>query len=220
MHAPAPFGSNVLLLIEEGLQDPDDDVRFFSSSALSLAIRRVNMGTKGQIDPRTRATTLVPIVASLLDDPVYEIRAGAYAKLSLLGALETPPVRARVIERYRLEQDPRVRPAIIDVLRPYGERSEAVQRVLVSALRDQDADTKQRAAYAVSRWRLPEGLPGIVAELRNGDETTRGEFVEALARYGRLARPHLSLLDSLRAVESTDHRRAKIEVAIHRIQQD
>jgi HEAT repeat protein len=198
-HPARPWAANVLgevraqrafPALSRGLDDPDDDVRAKSASAL---------GRLG--DPRA----LGYLLDHLLGDPAPFVRSRIAAAL---GQFDDPAVTDRLI---RALGDPAwwVRMRSVEALERIGLNAEGP---LLLALEDPDPEIKSRAAVALERLGLPQSLTGLIQSGARIPETM--DTMVKLARAG--ARALLAdLLSSsspeVRSVVVTAIRRARRE---------
>jgi len=196
-HPARPWAANVLgelraqrafPALTRGLDDPDDDVRAKSATAL---------GRLG--DPRA----LGYLLDHLLSDPAPFVRSRIAAAL---GQFDDPVVTDRLI---RALGDPAwwVRMRSVEALEHIGLHAEGP---LLLALEDPDPEIKSRAAIALERLGLPESLAALIQSGEHIPETM--DTMVKLAGAG--ARPLLAELlgtasPDVRSVVVTAIRRAR-----------
>lgn len=212
---------DVILLIEAGLKDSDAQVRFSAIDALTQVIMRIGRSTRTnvrELDTRS-LRPLEPVLVRTLEDADFRIRGGAARALGFIASESDAAARAALVSLYAREPQGSVRAAVIADLGRTFRGVPEVQDLAVAALTDGDETVRGQAAMIVAQFRPGAALPQIVAELQGGNENTRAAFVKALSSYGPAARPYVSILERLLAIETREGYREQLRQAIVTIQE-
>jgi HEAT repeat protein len=218
IHADAPETGTVELLIE-GLKDETLAVRIVAMQSASAFVRRQN----GRTRVNKQIVDLEPLITALIssvEDSEYGIRAGAVAALGSYRRPFPTAVESALTSRFFLEDHPVVRSVIVYELGQSGRAGAAVTRVIVAALQDTSDSVRRSAGLSTALVRPPAAIPHLVRELESGNLDTRAEFVQALASFGSIARPHLDVLRRLLYTEERPSHRGLIERSIQAIGSD
>lgn len=205
----------VLPVLTKALNDPDPNVRFYSTVALfgaaygdeenarrlHRAVPALSEGLSDE-DPRVRAaaanaiTTVMPhppaaVTAPLLralGDPEREVREAALDALARVRpvALQTAPAVLRVL---REDPSPGARGAAARTLGEIETAHPSVTQALIDALHDADRFVRQEAVRALARIGPPAraAIPDLTRIVGNPSEdaTVRALATDALRRISR-----------------------------------
>jgi HEAT repeat protein len=89
---------------------------------------------------------------------------------------------------------------------------------LLTAARDPDPRIRQLAIYSIGRKGPPEGLPALVAALKDQDLYTRFRAAHALQAYGQRTEAVEALLEAIKDTDPIVQDRAALSLAIALIQ--
>lgn len=172
-------GGRAFAPLAELLSDPDPFVRELTI----LGIRE------------TSAPGIVEALVPLLDDPEMGVRSVAVWTLS--GVEEEPAVRA-LAHVAETDPDDHTRQMAITGLAESADRGTAVS-ALVRLLQNDSAQTRDKAAWALTKVGDRRGVPGLVAMLgREESPEVRGQIVGALAAFAGEPRAVDGLVAGLR----------------------
>jgi hypothetical protein len=202
-------------LIEAGLRDEDAAVRQTAAGALrnvrfALAKQRVDPRVASRIGP---PVSFVDSLSAALDSPDAAVRFQSIGALVYFDR-NTDRTRARLLERYALEDAPLLRAELLTQLREVAPDDSTVRRVVLAALDDPVVEVRYQGILGVAAW-TPEPLLSRAGQgLDEQDATMRMAWAEALAAYGSRAAPYLERMRQLLAAETNTRERRRLQAAM------
>lgn len=203
--------------IQTGLANDDASVRFLAMSALSHLTLKAVAGVPLGSDPRL-SRSLKATLLKTLEDPDSRVRGAAVKTLALLTRWPDATLEEKLVDAAAVEVNLRVKALIIHELGVNTGRSLAARSAIRVALQDGSSDVRQNAALAATELGDPLAIPVLADELQSGDPHRRGELAHALSRFGPIAKPYISLLQSLMLNEVRPNVTQHIKDAILAIQ--
>jgi HEAT repeat protein len=128
-----------------------------------------------------------------------------------------------LVERYRIDDDARIRHDIVEGLALIANNTEPIRTVLRDALVDSEEMVRQAALRALEPQRRPKlsfayARDLIVTSLKSSDGGIRWGAVRALNLFGAPAREYLSLLEGMRSSDPDLRVRESAGLAIEAIE--
>lgn len=169
-----PDAQAILPALTAALRDDDAYVR---AGAVAALVRYVG-----------QQPSVFPLVRSAAKDTDPKVRLTAMAVLSRFGVPAVP----FLIDAMR-DPDPEVWRKIIEVLREMEVPTKTLQPLLTRALKDDDANLRQGAAYALSRFGA-DAVPALLEVMKDPDPNVQWAAVDTLDTIGPPARKAVAAL--------------------------
>lgn len=211
-------------LIAEGLADPDARVRCAALGAIAGragALRRQPTAAIYQQWSRERPVLgrFTPEVLRALDDGSAQVRLAAVFALYHLAYLPSPSraeldreVAGRLAEAFSRETSAGVAEEIVRTVAASQGHADDLQRsVLDRALDDSRPGVLAEALAGAASLQMGRGLGRAATLLGHDEPRVRLAAAHALGDYGRLALPHLEVVEWALATESDEKVRRALE---------
>ena len=213
--------SALLLLIEAGLVDDDQEVREHSIAALQITENEANIARFQKRPPGLDPTTypsLYNTLLTLLGNADVHFRSQVVKALTTFEIPQRDELEKEFLERWRNENSALVRSDMVSALAEFANRGSASARqAVLDALDDAAPEVQTTAIRGARQMRIAEALPRIAEKLTASRPDTRSAVVLALDTYGDAVLPYASWLAERLSAENDPRVRSELQKLVDKL---